>query len=142
MEEALELSFDTLMMMMIRMGRSCNKNGRRKDSKKGFKRKFLHHKTSGKTKNQKGGCGPEGCITPAGVIRGWKRRAENRDEWRRLMREAKAKARKGLQPHIWNGMLIEICFKNRCLVVLFFIVYRLTKKRHFKRFPKTCYMGS
>jgi len=27
---------------------------------KGFKRKFLHHKTSGKTKNQMGGCGPEG----------------------------------------------------------------------------------
>ena len=49
------------------MGRSHNKNGRRKDSKKkSFKRKFLQHKTSGKTKNQMGACGPEGCITTAG----------------------------------------------------------------------------
>ena len=39
---------------------------KRKDSKKVFKRKLLHHKTSGKTKNQMGGCGPEGCITTAG----------------------------------------------------------------------------
>jgi len=48
------------------MGRSHNKNGGIKDSKKGFKRKPLHHKTSGKTKNQMGECGPEGCITSAG----------------------------------------------------------------------------
>jgi hypothetical protein len=36
------------------------------DSKKGFKRKLLHHNTGGKTKNQMGGCSPEGCITTAG----------------------------------------------------------------------------
>ena len=34
--------------------------------KKGFKRKLPHHKTSGKTKKQMGGCGPEGCTTTAG----------------------------------------------------------------------------
>jgi hypothetical protein len=36
---------------------------KRKDSKK---RKLLHHKTSWKTKNQMGECGPEGCIATAG----------------------------------------------------------------------------
>jgi len=75
------------------MGRSHNENGRRKDSKKGFKRTLLHHKKSGKTKNRMGGCGPVGCITTAGV-RGWRIRADNRDEWRHLMGEAKV--RKGL----------------------------------------------
>jgi len=34
--------------------------------KNGFKRKLLYHKTTGKTKNRMGGCGPEGCITSAG----------------------------------------------------------------------------
>ena len=48
------------------MGRSCNENGRRKGSKKGFKQKLLHHKTSEKTKKQMDGCGPEGCIATAG----------------------------------------------------------------------------
>jgi len=48
------------------MGRSHNKNGRRKGSKKGFKWKLLDHKIRGKTKNEMGGRGPEGCITTAG----------------------------------------------------------------------------
>jgi len=34
--------------------------------KKVFKKKLLHHKTSGKTKKQMGRCGPGGCITTAG----------------------------------------------------------------------------
>ena len=36
------------------------------ERKKGLKRERLHHKTIGKTKNQMGGCGPEGCITAVG----------------------------------------------------------------------------
>jgi hypothetical protein len=34
--------------------------------KKGSKRKLPYHKTSGKTKNQMGRCGSEGCTTAAG----------------------------------------------------------------------------
>jgi len=75
------------------MGSSHNKNGRRRDFKGGFRLKFLHHKTSGKTKNQMGGVVQRGALQLLG-IRGWRRRDENRDEWRHLMREAKA--RKGL----------------------------------------------
>jgi hypothetical protein len=33
------------------MGGAYDKNGRIKDSKKGFKRRLPYHKTSGKTKN-------------------------------------------------------------------------------------------
>jgi hypothetical protein len=36
---------------------------------KGFKQTLISHKTSGKIKNQMGGCGPEGCITTAGDTR-------------------------------------------------------------------------
>jgi len=75
------------------MGRSHNKNGRRKDSKKGFKWKLLRHKTSGKTKKQMADLVQRDALQLLG-IRGWRRKAENRDEWGRLIREGKA--RKGL----------------------------------------------
>ena len=75
------------------MGRSHNKNGRRKDSKKGFKRKLLHHKTTGRPRTRWADVVQRDALQLLG-IREWRRRAENRDEWRRLMREAKT--RKGL----------------------------------------------
>jgi len=34
-----------------------------------YTRKLLHHKSSGKTKNQMGGYGPEGCIATAGDMK-------------------------------------------------------------------------
>jgi hypothetical protein len=68
-------------------------NGRTKDFKKGLKRKIPYCETSGKTKNQMGGCGSERCSTSAEDER-MEYEAANRDEWRRIMREVKA--RKGL----------------------------------------------
>jgi hypothetical protein len=53
------------------------------------KRKRVRHKTSGKTKNEMGGDVQTDALQLL-AIRGWRRRAENRDEYRRLMGEAKA----------------------------------------------------
>ena len=75
------------------MGRSRSKNGRRKDSKEGFKRKLVHHKPVGIPRTRWADVVQRDALQLLGV-RGWRRRAANRDEWRRLMSEAKA--RKGL----------------------------------------------
>jgi len=47
------------------VGGPYNKNGGREDHKKSFKWNLPQHKTSGKTKNQMGRRGSEGCITAA-----------------------------------------------------------------------------
>ena len=59
---------------------------------KNIKRKFLHHKQVGRPRTRWADAVQMDALQLLG-IRGWRRRAENRDEWRRLMR--KAKARKG-----------------------------------------------
>ena len=60
--------------------------------KKGFERKLPYHKPVGRPRTRWGNVVQRDALQLLG-IRGW-RRAENRDELRRLMREAKA--RKGL----------------------------------------------
>ena len=75
------------------MGGSYNKDGRRKDSKKGSKRKLNITRTVGRPRTRWADVVQRDALQLLG-IRGWRRRAANRDKWRRLMREAKA--RKGL----------------------------------------------
>jgi hypothetical protein len=52
-----------------------------------------YYKTSEKNKNKVGGLCLEGYITDP-RIRGWRRRAEDREEWRRLLKEVRTQ--KGL----------------------------------------------
>ena len=76
------------------MGRSCNKNGRRKDSKKKvLNRNFYTTRPVGRPRTRWADVVQRDALQLLGIT-GWWRRAENRDEWRRLMRVAKA--RKGL----------------------------------------------
>jgi len=75
------------------MGRSHSKNGRSKDSKKGLNGNLYTTRPVGRPRNRWADVVQRDALQLQ-WIRGWRRRAENSDEWRRLMREAKA--RKGL----------------------------------------------
>ena len=79
------------------MGRSHNKNGRRKDSKKKKKKvlngNFYTTRPVGRPRTRWTEVVQRDSLQLL-RIRGWRRKTENRDEWRRLMWEAKAQ--KGL----------------------------------------------
>ena len=68
------------------MGGSYNKDGRRKDSKKGSKRKLPYHKPVGRPRTRWADVVQRDALQLLG-IREWRRRAANRDKWRRLTRE-------------------------------------------------------
>ena len=68
-------------------------DGRRKDSKTYFKRNFHTTRPVGRPRTRWADVVQRDALQLLG-IRGRRRRAANRDEWRRLVREAKA--RKGL----------------------------------------------
>jgi hypothetical protein len=73
------------------MGGSYNKDGRRKDSKKKFLNGNLHTTRSvGRPRTRWADVVQRDALQLLG-IRGWRRRAANRDEWRRHVREAKAR---------------------------------------------------
>jgi len=75
------------------MGGSYNKDGRRKDSKKVLNGNFRTTRPMGRPRTRWADVIQRDALQLLG-IRGWRRRAASRDEWRRLMRGAKA--RKGL----------------------------------------------
>jgi len=76
------------------MGRSHNKDGRRKDSKKkALNGNFYTTRPVGRPRTRWADVVQRDALELLG-IRGWRRRAENKEEWRRLMRETNA--RKGL----------------------------------------------
>ena len=73
---------------------SHSKNGRRKDSKKKvLNRNFYTTRPVGRPRTRWADVVQRDALQLLG-IRGWRRRAENRDSWGRRMREAKAQ--KGL----------------------------------------------
>jgi hypothetical protein len=74
------------------MGGSYNKDGRRKASKKGLNGNFHTTRPAGRPRTRWADVVQRDALQLLGT-RGWKRRAANRDEWRRLMREAKARKR-------------------------------------------------
>jgi len=75
------------------MGRSHNQNGKIMDSKKFFKRKLPYHKPVGRPRTRWADVVQRDALQLLG-LRGWRRRAENRDKRRCLMGEVKAQ--KGL----------------------------------------------
>jgi hypothetical protein len=75
------------------MGGAYNKNGRRKDSKKSLNGNFHTTRPVGRPRPRSADV-VQRDDSQLLEIRGWRSKAANRDEWRRLVREAKA--RKGL----------------------------------------------
>jgi len=76
------------------MGGSYNKAGRRKDSKKKVLNGNFHTtRPVGRPRSRWADVVQRDALQLLGT-KGWKRRATNRHEWRRLLRDAKA--RKGL----------------------------------------------
>jgi hypothetical protein len=72
------------------MGWSYNKDGRRKDSKKKvLNGNFLTRRPVGRPRTRWADVVQRDALQLL-AIRGWRRRATNRDEWRRLVRDAKA----------------------------------------------------
>jgi hypothetical protein len=72
------------------MGGSYNKDGRRKDSKKFLNGNFHTTRTVERPKNRWADMVLRDALQLLG-IRGWRRRVANRDGWRCIMREAKAR---------------------------------------------------
>ena len=83
------------------MGRPYNTNGRRKDSKKDLNGNFHTTRPVGRPRTRCADVVQRDALQLLG-IRGWRRKAENREEWRRLRREAKNQ--KELYRHIWTDL--------------------------------------
>jgi hypothetical protein len=71
------------------MGGSYNKDGRRKDSKNFLNVNFHKTRPVGRPRTRWADVVQRNVLQLLGIKR-WRRRAANRDEWRRVMREAKA----------------------------------------------------